>query len=223
MASYAFDGHVYGGTVQGAARVAAAKQVRLSGKAALAGVELLPIQALLGKPAQFSGRLRADATFSSRARTADRLADALSLDAPFEISDGTYHGYDLSKVGAFSGRLERGGSTKFDELRGKVEVRGRHVKVADLCAKSPSLAAGGNVEIAPDQQLSGKLDVSVAKTGGFVGIPVQLRGTTADPWFTPTKGYLIGAAIGTLVLPGIGTSIGSSLGNRVEGGRTDCK
>jgi uncharacterized protein involved in outer membrane biogenesis len=223
VASYAIDGRIYGGTLTGTARLDASKQVRLSGKAAVAGVELLPIQALLRKPAQFSGRLKADATFSSRARTADQLADALSLDAPFEITGGTYHGYDLSKLGVFSGKLERGGSTQFDELRGTAQLRGRHVKVVELCAKSPSLVAGGNVEIAPDQQLSGKLDVSVAKTGGFVGIPVQLRGTTADPWFTPTKGYLIGAAIGTMVLPGIGTSIGSSLGNRVEGGASSCK
>ena len=223
VASFAFEGSAYGGTVRGTARLDTSKQFQVSGNAALAGVEMLPVQALLGKPAQFSGRLKTEAVFSARARRPELLADALVLDAPFEISGGTYHGYDLSKVGALSGKLERGGSTRFDELRGKVQVRGRQVKVADLCAKSPSLSAGGNVEIAADQQLSGKLDVSVAKTGGFVGIPVQLRGTTSDPWFTPTKGYLIGAAVGTLVLPGIGTSIGSSLGSRVEGGTTDCK
>jgi hypothetical protein len=70
--------------------------------------------------------------------------------------------------------------------------------------------------------LSGKLDVSAAKTGGFVGVPVALSGTTADPTVRPTKGYMIGAAIGTVLLPGIGTAIGSSLGSRTEG-TTDCK
>jgi uncharacterized protein involved in outer membrane biogenesis len=222
VVSYAFEGSLYGGTVRGNARFDTSKQVHLSGKAAIAGVELLPIQTLLGKPAQFSGRLKADVSFSSRARAADKLADALALDAPFEITGGTYHGYDLSKVGGFSGKLEKGGATKFDELRGTVQLRGRQVKVMPLCVKSPSLTAAGNVDIAPSQELSGKLDVSVARTGGFVGIPVQLRGTTSDPWFTPTKGYLIGAAIGTAVLPVIGTSIGSSLGSRMEG-KVDCK
>lgn len=223
VSTYDFEGRLYGGSVRGSARVDATKLWAVSGTTALEGVELLPLQVALGKPAQFSGRLKADATFSARARTAEKLADALSLDAPFQISGGIYHGYDLSRVGAFSGKLDRGGETKFDELRGKIQVRRRRVKIADLCAKSPSLAAGGTVEIAPDQQLSGKLDVSVAKTGGFVGIPVQLRGTTTDPWFTPTRGYLIGAAIGTVLLPGVGTTIGSSLGSRVEGGTTDCK
>jgi hypothetical protein len=83
--------------------------------------------------------------------------------------------------------------------------------------------AGGNVEIAADQTLSGKLDVSVAKTGGFVGVPVSLGGTTSDPSVTPSKGYVIGAAIGTLVMPVIGTTIGSALGSRIEGTNSDCK
>lgn len=222
VASYRIEGKAYGGTIKGTARADTTRQLNLSGKASIAGMELLPIQALLGKPAQFSGRLKTDASFTARARAADQLVNALALDAPFEITGGTYHGYDLSKVGGFSGKLEKGGATKFDELRGTVQLRGKHVKVTPLCVKSPSLTAAGNVEIAPSQDLSGKLDVSVAKTGGFVGIPVQLRGTTSDPWFTPTKGYLIGAAVGTAVLPVIGTSIGSSLGSRMEG-KVDCK
>ena len=81
---------------------------------------------------------------------------------------------------------------------------------------------GGNIDIAPDKTLSGKLDVSVAKTGGFVGVPVSLSGTTLDPSVRPTKGYIIGAAIGTILQPGIGTSIGSSIGSRIEG-TSDCK
>jgi uncharacterized protein involved in outer membrane biogenesis len=221
VAAYTYEGRIYGGTVKGTARLDTSKQVSLSGKAAMAGVELLPVQTLLGKPAQFSGRLKTDVSFSARARSADKLAEVLSLDAPFEITGGTYHGYDLSKVGGLSGKLEKGGATKFDELRGTVQLRAKQVKVMPLCVKSPSLTAAGNVDISPSQELSGKLDVSVAKTGGFVGIPVQLRGTTSDPWFTPTKGYLIGAAVGTAVLPIIGTSIGSSLGSRMEG-KVDC-
>jgi uncharacterized protein involved in outer membrane biogenesis len=218
----AFDGRFYGGTIRGTVRLDTTRQWQVAGKASLAGVELLPIQAALGKPAQFSGRLKADATFSARARKPDQLADALALDAPFEISGGTYQGYDLSKVGGLSTKLDKGGSTRFDELRGKLQVRGRNVKVTELCARSPSLAAGGHVQIAPDQQLSGKLDVSMNRTGGFVGIPVQLKGTTSDPWFMPSKGYLIGAAVGTVVLPGIGTSIGASIGSRTEG-TSNCK
>jgi hypothetical protein len=62
----------------------------------------------------------------------------------------------------------------------------------------------------------------VAQTGGFVGVPVALGGTTEDPTMRPSKGYLIGGAIGTVLLPGIGTSIGLSLGGQIERA-SDCK
>ena len=38
----------------------------------------------------------------------------------------------------------------------------------------------------------------------------------------PSKGYLIGAAIGTALLPGIGTSIGLTLAGQMERA-ADCK
>jgi hypothetical protein len=88
--------------------------------------------------------------------------------------------------------------------------------------RSPTIVAGGNIAIAPDKTLSGRLDISMAQTGGIVGVPVALGGTTDQPSMRPSKGYLIGAAIGTMLLPGLGTSIGSSLGGRIEG-TSDCK
>ena len=214
------EGQLYGGTLSGSLRADWSKQWQVSGKSAATGVDVVAVQRLLGKKAQISGRLKSTATFSARARSPDQLIGALVLDGPFEVVGGAYLGYDLTRIG-FS-KLEPGGSTKFDELKGKVQVRGREVKVTELCVRSPSLVAGGSVTIAPDDKLSGKLDLSVSKTGGFVGIPVQLGGTTAEPSFLPSKGYLIGAAIGTVLLPGIGTSIGSSVGSRIEG-QSDCK
>lgn len=216
------DGQLYGGKIAGSARADWTKQWQVAGKAKLAGVDLVPVQQALGKPAKLSGRLKADAAFSSRARNAQQLRDALTLDGPFEVLGGAYQGVDLSKAGDLTGKPALGDATSFQELKGRLQLRGRHVKVNELCVRSPKVVAGGNVEIAPDQKLSGKLDVSVAKTGGFVGIPVALGGTTENPSISPTKGYLIGAAIGTVLLPGIGTSIGSSVGSRIEG-VSDCK
>ncbi|HYD05007.1 MAG TPA: hypothetical protein VEC60_04740, partial [Reyranella sp.] len=96
------------------------------------------------------------------------------------------------------------------------------VKINALCVRSPKLVAGGNVDIAADERLSGKLDISMAKTGGFVGMPVSLSGTASEPSLRPTKGYVIGAVLGTVLLPGIGTSLGASAGSRLEG-TSSCK
>jgi uncharacterized protein involved in outer membrane biogenesis len=216
------EAELYGGKLAGSAQAAWGKQWQLAGKAQLEGVDLVPVQKALGKPATLSGRLNADAAFSTRAKSPAKLRDGLALDGPFEVLGGVYQGVDLSRPGELSGEHKSGDATTFEELRGKLELRGQRVRLNQLCMRSPKIVAGGNVEIAPDKALSGKLDISVAQTGGFVGVPVALGGTTDDPSVRPTKGYLIGAAIGTVLLPGIGTSIGSSLGGRIEGA-SGCK
>lgn len=216
------EGELYGGKLVGAAQAAWGKQWLLAGKAELAGVDLVPVQKALGKQAKLSGRLRADAAFSTRAKTPAGLREALALDGPFEVLGGLYQGVDLSRAGDLTGEGGAGAATSFEELKGNLELRGYRVTLSELCVRSPQLVAGGNVEIAPDRTLSGRLDISLAQTGGILGVPVSLGGTTDQVTMRPTKGYLIGAAIGTVLMPGIGTSIGSSLGGRIEG-TSDCK
>jgi AsmA-like protein len=211
------EGLLYGGKVVGSARAEWGKQWHVSGKANLAGVDLVSVQQALGKKARLSGRLNADATFSTRAKIAAQLREGLSLDGPFEVLGGTYNGVDLSKAGDLTRLTTSGDATSFEELKGKMELRGELVRINELCVRSPKMVAGGNVEIAADRKLSGKLDISAARTGGFVGIPMLLGGTAEEPSLSPTKGYLIGAAIGTVFMPVIGTSIGSTLGSRIEG------
>ncbi len=131
---------------------------------------------------------------------------------------GVYQGVDLARAGEVAADGRAGEATTFEELKGRLALRGEHVKLDALCMRSPTLVAGGNVEIAADKGVSGKLDISVAQTAGFLGVPVTLGGTTDQVTMSPSKGYLIGAAIGTVLMPGIGTSIGLALGGRLEGG-----
>jgi hypothetical protein len=215
------EGQLYGGRLLGAAQLDWGTQWQLAGKAELAGVDLGPLQKALGKPAKLSGRLKADTAFSAHAKTPAELRGALALDGPFEVLGGVYKGVDLSRAGELTGEYAAGEATIFEELKGTLQLRGEHVKLK-LCMRSPKFVAGGNVEIAADKTLSGKLDISMAQTGGLFGVPVALGGTTDDPSMRPSKGYLIGAAIGTALLPGIGTSIGLSLGGQLDRS-SDCK
>jgi uncharacterized protein involved in outer membrane biogenesis len=222
VALVTLEGKLFGGTVNSSARADWVKSWQIAGKANVFGLDLVPLQRALGKPRKMSGRLKTQATFSARARKPEQLADALALDGPFEIHGGAYQGVDLSKAADITGKSAASDVTTFEEFRGKLQARGKRVHIDNLCVRSPKFVAGGTVDIAPDQALSGKLDVSIAKTGGFVGVPVALSGTTSAPAIRPTKGYIIGAAIGTLLLPGIGTGIGASAGGAMEG-HSDCK
>ena len=210
------EGELYGGTLAGSLRASMGEPRQVSGKARLAGVDLVPVQRALGKQAALSGRLKAEAAFAMQ-------PDGLALDAPFEVYGGAYQGVDLARAGDGAGQSAQGAATPFRELTGALEVRGGQVRLNRLCMRSPKMVAGGSVEIGPENALSGKLDVSVARTGGFVGVPVSLGGTTSEPSLTPSKGYVIGAVIGTMLLPGIGTTLGASAGSRLEGVAAGCK
>src|SRR5262249_20952449 len=216
------DGKLYGGSIVGSAQADWGKQLSLAGKAHLADVDLAPVQKALGRPAKLSGRLKADASFSTNAKTPAELREALALDGPFEVVGGIYQGVDLSRAHELAGERRLGDATTFEELKGTLELRGEHVRLNQLCIRSPKLVAGRHLHTPPDKALSGKLHIAMAQTGGFVGVPVALGGTTDDPSMRPSKGYLLSAVIGTALLPGIGTSLGMTLGGQLERA-SDCK
>jgi AsmA-like C-terminal region len=217
------DGRQYGGTLKGNARVDWAKSWQVAGGAVLAGVDLAGAQRALGIDPKLSGKLGANAKLTATAKSPDQLADTLAIDGPFNVAEALYRGVDLTKIADLTGSKGAGGTTRFDELRGMLQLRGKRIRVNNLCAKSSALRAAGFVEVAPDQALSGRLDVSIAKTGGFAGVPVALSGTRQNPIFRPTTGYTIGAVVGTVLLPGVGTALGGSAGAAVEGKAGDCK
>jgi hypothetical protein len=217
------DARLYGGRLAGNARASWVKGWQIAGKADMQDVELAPLQQALGKAVKMTGKLSARSSFSAAARNPDQLANTIAVDGPFNIAGGVYRGVDITKVGDLTGSKGGGGVTQFDELRGIVQLRGRQLRINELCTKSSMFAAGGFVEIAPDQTLTGRMDVALAKTGGFVGVPVNLSGTTADPVVRPTKGYTIGAVVGTVLLPGVGTALGASAGGAASGKAADCK
>jgi hypothetical protein len=97
-----------------------------------------------------------------------------------------------------------------------VLTQGRAIRLNNLVASSSVLSATGNVAISPAQALSGR--VSVDLPGGVAGLPLQIGGTVDSPFVMPTPGALVGAAVGTGLLPGAGTGVGAKLGDKAESG-----
>ena len=82
------------------------------------------------------------------------------------------------------------------------------------------LRASGNVAISSKQALSGRVSVELvsAMLGGAVGVPLVVSGTLDAPEVMLTRSALVGAAIGTALMPGVGTGAGASLGDKVGTG-----
>lgn len=207
---------VGGGTIKGKAQLQPALQpgaeFMLKGTLETRTVEV----AALASSAQpvLSGRLDADSTFSVRTASVGALADVLQTHSKFTVHKAVLHGIDLARAIKTVG-LSRGGETALDALAGQVHTQGHGAQLTNLVASSGALSASGNVALAPSRSLSGRVTVEL---GGAVGVPLVVGGTLDAPEVTLTRGALIGAAIGTVVMPGVGTGAGASMGDKVGSG-----
>lgn len=183
----------------------------LQGQLETRGVE---VSALTAPNRPLSGRLEASTTLRAGAATTAGLVDALQTQTRFTVKDAVLNGMDLVKAVQTVG-LSRGGQTRLDTLAGQVQSQGRAAQLNNLVASSGALSASGNVAVSASQALSGRVSVSLGNT---VGVPLVVGGTLAAPEVTLTRGALLGAALGTVVMPGVGTGAGMELGDRLGQG-----
>lgn len=211
---------LYGGTVDARMVLGWEKGVQVKGSATVTSVEIGSLLKALGKPQSMSGRLNARPVFSGQAADAEQLADALRLDAPFDVQNGVLHGVDIRKAATslIGKEAGKGGETRFDKLSGHLSMTGGTRRLTRLDIVSGSLSADGNVTISPRDELSGRINTNVKATSvAAVAVPLNVSGTLDSPLLYPTGGTVAGAAAGTAVLgPGVGTAVGAKVGQWFE-------
>ena len=169
--------------------------------------------------AAMSGKLEASTRFEARSSDWGGLFAGLQSESRFVVQHAVVHGIDLARAVRSVG-LSRGGVTRLDTLAGQVRTRGRTVELRNLVASSGALSAAGHVTITPDRQLRGRVDVNLGAkmVGTAVGVPLLVEGTLDKPQLRLTRAALVGAAIGTLIMPGVGTGAGATLGDKIGEG-----
>jgi hypothetical protein len=170
----------------------------------------------LTKPAVLSGVLEADTTLSGLAPAWGDMVEQLQSQSRFTVRRAVAHGLDLEKAVRTVG-LSRGGQTTLDVLTGQLQTHGTDLHFNQLIASSGVLSATGQVRVSPSAALSGQVQVMVgpAAFDNAVGVPLEMGGTLTDPQLSLTRSALLGAALGTVVMPGVGTGAGASLGDRL--------
>lgn len=205
---------MYGGTVNGKSTIGWRKGLQLKGDYNVNGIELRDLVPLFSPKTRLTGRLTARPVFSAHAASADQLRNALKLDTPFDIRDGVLHGIDIQKAATSLITKDSSGQTRFETLSGHFAMERGTQHLTGLKVASGSLAADGNVTIAPNKALSGRINAQV-KAGSIAAasVPLNISGTVDNPRALPTGATVTGAAVGTAILgPGVGTSVGAKIG-----------
>jgi hypothetical protein len=216
---WSVDAQVAGGSVKG--WVSAQRSPDASSPLVVSG-ELQTRQLEVGRlttPVVLSGVLEADTTLSAHAPAWGDVAEVLQSQSRFTVHHAVVHGLDLEKAVRTVG-LSRGGQTSLDVLAGQLTTHGKSLNLSQLVASSGALSASGQVRVSPSAALSGGVQVvlGAATLGNAVGVPLELGGTLTDPQVSLTRSAMLGAALGTVVMPGVGTGAGASLGDRVGTG-----
>lgn len=222
------NARLYGGTVRGSASLRWQKGLQLTGRFDVQQIELKNLVPLLAPGSRMSGKLNAKPVLSARAANAAQFASALRVETPFNVQNGVLYGVDIQKAATRIITQEpAGGETRFDELSGQLVMERGAYRFTQLKIASGALAASGNVTIAENKALSGRISAEVkAANLASASVPLNVSGTVQNPVVLPTGGTVAGAAVGTAILgPGVGTSIGAKVGEWTENlfGKKDAK
>ena len=166
-----------------------------------------------------AGKVSGQTTLTAEADAVQDLSAlmrSLHTRTTFTVRPATLTRLDVVKAVSTAG-ISRGGRTSLDQLTGTLDTQGTEdgvvMQYTNLKARSGVLTASGNLKLF-NRKLDGEIAVDLVD--GVVGVPLKIGGTMSDPELSLTGAALTGAAIGSAVLPGVGTAIGARVGQQVE-------
>ena len=209
-----------GGSAEGEATLhtAADGRLRLQGELAPRGVELQQALAAFNRNSPVGGKADGQTRLSATGGNALALVQGLHTATRFTVRPATLLRFDLQRAVDTLGR-EHQGQTRLDLLEGQVDTQntpgqGMEIRFTDIRAQAGALTASGSARL-HQSRLQAKAAVDVVD--GVVGVPISVRGPLGDLQVQVSRAPAIGAAAGTVVLPGIGTAIGAAIGRMLGG------
>ncbi len=232
---------LYQGKYQGTITLdARGKLPELKQELQLTGVQIEPLQKdYEQKPeSDLAGVANISAKLSSKGANAIQLRNNLKGQAKFVVTEGILRGIDIRKTleqaevmleSKRLGTVKQGGETRFEQLKGTLNIKNGVVKNNDLLITAPGFKVNGGVNkkdtLGNLRNNSIKYDLSVAvveggttrgdanyNIGGYA-IPIRCRGSLDDlaSACKPDYGKLLGVAIKKGLLDKLGESIGIEL------------
>ncbi|MEX0960048.1 MAG: hypothetical protein WDZ63_12240 [Burkholderiales bacterium] len=172
-----FDARLYGGAVTGNALVSWADGWRASGELNAARIDLAQLMGVFTSTARTSGALEAKGRFEMQSDSVHTLLDNPRIDTTFTVRRGNVDGVDLVRALQAGRAGTTGGSTKFEELTGTLSLANRRYEYRNLQLSAGILNAVGNLAIAPNQDVSGRVFVELRSQSNQLRNNLLVTGT----------------------------------------------
>jgi len=209
---------VGGGTLHGdiALKTAATGAMHLSGQLAPHDIEVASAVSSFNRRSPVGGKGSGQTVLSADGKSVGELVRSLHTRTTFSIDPATVLRFDLDKAISTRGK-ERDGQTTLQALTGQLDTQntneGMRATYTGLKARAGQYTATGKATVY-HRQIEASGDLYLAE--GAVGVPFTVSGPVNKPKASVPPGFFAGAAIGTAVLPGIGTSIGARIGGALD-------
>jgi hypothetical protein len=157
------EGAIYGGSFTGKAALDWSNQWSIAGNFNLINANLPEMLNAFGSSASVDGKFNLAGIFSCKSKLAAALTDAPEINANFTVQNGKINGVELDRaVLSKSSQSLAGDSTRFDKLTGSVKIKNERYHYRQLVLKSDQFYAEGNVDIQPNQDISGNINANLA-------------------------------------------------------------
>ncbi|WP_332750834.1 hypothetical protein [Hydrogenophaga sp.] len=207
-----------GGSANGQARLATSAGGRMvfTGELAPRNVEVTALLETFHRRSPVSGLASGQTELRAQGDTVSELFRSLRTHSVLKVERARILRFDMEKAVKSVGK-DREGETPLDSLSGVVETQnteqGLKAEFTRVKAVAGPYTGTGRATVHRGQiNAQGTLEVG----GGLLEVPFSLHGPTRKPEFEMAWGTLAGAAVGTAVLPGIGTVLGAKIGGMLS-------
>jgi len=172
------DGSIYGGNITAGAIVSWSKQWVTAGNFSLSQASTLQFLKALASDGDIEGKLSLKGSFAGTSGAAAKLISESEINSNFEIRNGKINGVDLERaILSSSDKSLSGDTTDFNKLTGALKVKDGLFQFKKLLLIAPQLQAQGNLDIQPNQDISGNISASLVAQSRRLQARFDLAGT----------------------------------------------
>jgi hypothetical protein len=164
-----FEGNLGAGKVKGEGKLTWGSGTRLRGNFSLTNGDLRQLLGAFTRAFTASGTVSANGTYVMEGDSLAALRSSARVEASFNVEKGALNNVDLVRaIQSPSRDGVRGGRTLFTVLAGSVRSSGKQYSYRQLNLNSGQMNATGNVDVAPDGDLAGRVTAEIGSRSVIV-------------------------------------------------------